>query len=69
MWRRSQPLSKRDCQTLDGISAEPLLDGGEIIVPLGDRILGRVALEDVCDPYSNEVLVEAGKEITEEKVR
>ena len=27
------------------------MDGGEIIVPLGDRILGRVALEDVEDPY------------------
>jgi DNA-directed RNA polymerase subunit beta' len=62
-------IIERDCQTLDGIIAEPLLDGGEIIVPLGDRILGRVALEDVCDPYSGEVLVEAGKEITEEKVR
>jgi DNA-directed RNA polymerase subunit beta' len=62
-------IVERDCQTLDGIVAEPLLDGGEIIVPLGDRILGRVALEDVCDPYSDEVLVEAGKEITEEKVR
>ncbi len=58
-----------DCKTLDGIVAEPLIDGGEIIVPLGDRILGRVALEDVCDPYSAEVIVEAGAEITEEKVR
>ncbi|KAB2892059.1 MAG: DNA-directed RNA polymerase subunit beta' [Desulfobulbaceae bacterium] len=62
-------IVERDCQTLDGIVAEPLLDGGEIIVPLGDRILGRVALEDVCDPYTDEILVEAGKEITEEKVR
>ncbi|MDP3481125.1 MAG: DNA-directed RNA polymerase subunit beta' [Desulfoprunum sp.] len=62
-------IIERDCQTIDGMIAEPLLDGGEIIVPLGDRILGRVALEDVCDPYSGEVLVEPGKEITEEKVR
>jgi len=61
-------IIKLDCNTLDGIVAEPLLDGGEIIVPLGDRILGRVALEDVCDPYSGEVIVPAGKEITEEKV-
>ena len=62
-------IIEADCKTLDGIVAEPLLDGGEIIVPLGDRILGRVALEDVCDPYSGEVIVPAGKEITEEKVR
>ncbi len=62
-------IVESDCKTLDGIVAEPLLDGGEIIVPLGDRILGRVALEDVSDPYSGEVIVEAGEEITEEKVR
>ena len=40
-----------DCHTLDGIIAEPLIDGGEIIVPIGDRILGRVALDDVEDPF------------------
>jgi len=59
-----------DCQTLDGIVAEPLLDGGEVIVPIGDRILGRVALEDVVDPYQADlVIVDAGDEITEEKVK
>ncbi len=57
-----------DCQTIDGIIAEPLLDGGEIIVPLGDRILGRVALENIVDPYSKETILEAGNEITEAKV-
>ncbi len=59
----------KDCMTLDGIIAEPLMDGGEIIVPLGDRILGRVALEDVVDPYNeDDVLVAAGEEIDEDKV-
>ncbi len=57
-----------DCQTIDGIIAEPLLDGGEIIVPIGDRILGRVALEDVIDPYSKEIIVPFGTEMTESKV-
>ena len=58
-----------DCHTIDGIVAEPLLDGGEVIVPIGDRILGRVALEDVVDPYSSDsIIVAAGEEITEEKV-
>nr|WP_304511285.1 DNA-directed RNA polymerase subunit beta' [Desulfopila sp. IMCC35008] len=61
-------IVERDCFTLDGIVAEPLLDGGEIIVPLGDRILGRVALEDVVDPYSDEVIVKAGEEITEDLI-
>ncbi|PHR23521.1 MAG: DNA-directed RNA polymerase subunit beta' [Desulfotalea sp.] len=57
-----------DCMTIDGNVAEPLMDGGEIIVPLSDRILGRVALEDVVDPFTDKVLVEAGVEITEELV-
>ncbi len=61
-------IVESDCLTIDGIIAEPLMDGGEIIVPLSDRILGRVALQDVEDPFTNEVIVEMGEEITEEKV-
>ncbi|MFZ5776471.1 MAG: DNA-directed RNA polymerase subunit beta' [Thermodesulfobacteriota bacterium] len=62
-------IVEKDCGTLDGILMEPLLEGGEVIQRVGDRILGRVALEDVVDPFSGEVLVEANEEITEEKVR
>jgi DNA-directed RNA polymerase subunit beta' len=47
----------------------PLIEGGEIIERLGDRILGRVVLEDVVDPYTGEVLVAQNKEITEEDVK
>jgi len=61
-------IVEADCFTLDGIIAEPLMDGGEIIVPLCDRILGRVALDDVEDPFSETVIVEAGEEITEDIV-
>lgn len=61
-------IVEADCKTLDGIIAEPLMDGGEVIVPLGDRILGRVALEAVTDPYSGELIVSEGEEITEAKV-
>ncbi len=61
-------IIEKDCNTLDGIVAEPLLDGGEIIVPLGDRILGRVALDDIVDPYTDEVIVAEGQEITEDIV-
>ncbi|MGL1930320.1 MAG: DNA-directed RNA polymerase subunit beta' [Desulfotalea sp.] len=56
----------KDCMTLDGIVAEPLMDGGEIIVPLADRILGRIVQEDLIDPFTGEVLVEAGVEIDED---
>ncbi len=61
-------IVKRNCDTLRGMMAEPLIEGGEVIVRIGDRILGRVALEDVVDPYSGEVLVGMDEEITEEKV-
>jgi DNA-directed RNA polymerase subunit beta' len=61
-------IVEKDCETLDGIEAEPLMEGGQIIQPVGDRILGRVALEDIIDPFNGELLVEANEQITEEKV-
>jgi DNA-directed RNA polymerase subunit beta' len=61
-------ISEYDCGTLEGVEMSALIEGGEIIERLGDRILGRVALEDVVDPYTGEVLVPANHEIDEEKV-
>jgi len=58
-----------DCETKDGIEMGPLVEGGEIIEPIGERILGRTALEDVIDPITGEVLVSAGAEIDEDRVR
>jgi len=58
-----------DCGTTDGIEIGPLVEGGEIIEPIGERILGRVALDDILDPLTGEVLIEVGAEITEERVR
>ena len=57
-----------DCETLDGIWVTKLEEGGEVVAPLGERILGRVALEDITDPVTNEVLVEANGEIDEDMV-
>jgi len=62
-------IIEKDCETLDGILMEALLEGGEVIQRVGDRILGRVALEDVVDPFNGDILVEANEEITEEKVK
>ena len=45
------------------------MEGGEIIEPLGDRVLGRVALEDVKDPFTGDVIVRANQEIDEELVQ
>jgi len=61
-------IVEKDCGTMKGIAAEPLIEGGEVIVRIGDRILGRVALEDIVDPYSGEVLVRESEEITEDRV-
>ncbi|MBI2083988.1 MAG: DNA-directed RNA polymerase subunit beta' [Deltaproteobacteria bacterium] len=54
-----------DCNSLDGIEVSSLLEGGEVIDSLSNRILGRVALEDIRDPFTGEVLVKGGEEITE----
>jgi DNA-directed RNA polymerase subunit beta' len=62
-------IAEYDCGTLEGIEIAPLEEGGEIIEKLGDRILGRVSVEDIFDPYTGEVLVQANEEITEDKVR
>ncbi len=54
-----------DCGTLDGIDMSALYEGGEVIESLGDRILGRVALEPVFD-QNDEILVEANAPIDED---
>ncbi len=58
----------KDCETMRYTEAEPLVEGGEVIVRIGERILGRVASEDVIDPHTGEVLVGMDEEIVEEKV-
>src|SRR5262244_858843 len=61
-------VSEFDCETLDGIRVAKLEEAGEVIQPLGDRILGRVALEDVVDPLTGEVIVPANTELDESLV-
>ncbi|MBI3249693.1 MAG: DNA-directed RNA polymerase subunit beta' [Deltaproteobacteria bacterium] len=61
-------ISEEDCGTIDGIEMTPLVEGGEIIEGLGERVLGRVALEDIRDPFTNRVIVPASEEIDEERV-
>jgi len=58
-------ISEFDCGTLDGIRVTKLEDAGEVIQPLGDRILGRVTLEDIVDPLTGEVIVAANTELDE----
>ncbi len=60
-------ISEIDCGTLDGIEARPIVDsGGEIVERLSDRIIGRVALEQIIDPASGEAIVPAAGEFDEQ---
>jgi DNA-directed RNA polymerase subunit beta' len=58
-----------DCNTLRGISVEPLKKNEEIVESLGERILGRVSLHDVYNPLNKEIIVNSGEEISEEVVK
>jgi DNA-directed RNA polymerase subunit beta' len=62
-------VTEYDCETLDGVWTGALEEGGEVVQTLGERILGRVALEDIVDPVTGEVLVGASGDIDEEAVR
>ena len=61
-------ITEYDCGTMDGLYIGALVEGGEIIEPMGERILGRVALDDIHDPLTGEVLVRANEEIDENRV-
>ena len=58
-------ITEHDCHTTDGIMVSSLVESGDIIEPIEDRILGRVALDDIVDPFTGEVIVKAGEEISE----
>jgi DNA-directed RNA polymerase subunit beta' len=59
-------ITELDCGTEEGIYVEPIIEAGEIIEPLRDRIIGRVAQEDQQD-FEGRTIVSANEEITEEK--
>jgi DNA-directed RNA polymerase subunit beta' len=59
-------VSEEDCHTPDGITVEAIIEGGEVIESLSDRLVGRVALEEVKDSLSKERIVAKNQEITED---
>ncbi|PIP04961.1 MAG: DNA-directed RNA polymerase subunit beta' [Syntrophobacterales bacterium CG23_combo_of_CG06-09_8_20_14_all_48_27] len=61
-------ITEEDCGTIDGIYVSALMEGGEIIETAGERVLGRVVLEEIRDPFTGEVLVRANQEIDESLV-
>ncbi|MBR9868793.1 MAG: DNA-directed RNA polymerase subunit beta' [Oceanospirillales bacterium] len=53
-------ITEEDCGTEEGLIMQPLIEGGDVVVGLGYRVLGRVVALDVMDPTGKEVLIEAG---------
>ncbi len=57
-----------DCGTKNGVIMKALIQGGNVVEALGDRVLGRVVAEDVLDPDTHEVVFKAGRLINEDDV-
>jgi DNA-directed RNA polymerase subunit beta' len=57
-------ISEIDCGTIDGIVVSAIMEGGDILEPLRDRVVGRVSQEDIYDPMTGDLLLETGQEIT-----
>ena len=61
-------IHEEDCGTMRGLEVSALVEAGEVIQPLGERILGRTALDDVIDPFTDETLVNSNEMIDEHAV-
>lgn len=59
-------IHEHDCGTVDGIEARAIVESGEIIEPLRDRIIGRATLEKITDPFTGETIVDVNDVMNEE---
>ena len=59
-------INEIDCGTLNGILIGAIIEGDEVVVPLKERVIGRVTLDNIADVITDTLIVEAGQEITEE---
>ena len=57
-----------DCGTREGFAMKALIEGGEVVEPLRERILGRVCIEDIVHPENQETVIEAGSLLDENAV-
>ena len=61
-------IIEEDCGTSNGLYISALIDGGDIVVPIGERVLGRITAEDIYKPGSDEILIPVGTLIDEHYV-
>jgi len=62
-------VTKVDCGTSNGLAMTPLVEGGDVVEALGERVLGRVLAEDIVKPGSTDVLITTGTLLDEKLVR
>src|SRR5687768_1391756 len=59
-------IHEHDCGTVDGIEARAIVESGEIIEPLRDRIIGRTTLEKIVDPFTGDTIIDVNEMMDEE---
>ena len=62
-------INVEDCGTVKGIFVEAIVEGDEIVIPLRERMIGRVASDNILDVVTDNVIIEASQEITEEAAK
>src|SRR6202030_569998 len=62
-------VTEVDCGTSNGLAMSPLVEGGDVVEALGERVLGRVMAEDIVSPGGKEVLIENATLLDEKLVR
>ncbi|HNX90597.1 MAG TPA: DNA-directed RNA polymerase subunit beta' [Candidatus Omnitrophota bacterium] len=62
-------VTEDDCGTLNGITAKAIIEGDEVVVQLSERIVGRVALDNIVDIITDDIIVKSGEIITEENAK
>ena len=62
-------VTEFDCGTSNGIAMSPLVEGGDVVEALGERVLGRVPAQDILKPGTEEVLIEKNTLLDEQLVR
>ncbi|HET9330634.1 MAG TPA: DNA-directed RNA polymerase subunit beta', partial [Steroidobacteraceae bacterium] len=62
-------VTEIDCGTTNGLAMSPLVEGGDVVEALGERVLGRVLAEDIIKPGAKEVLIPNGTLLDEKLVR
>src|SRR5450432_1407583 len=62
-------VTEVDCGTTNGIAMSPLVEGGDVVEALGERVLGRVPAQDILKPGTEDVLIEKNTLLDEQHVR